>query len=61
MTHAWMKMTSGQFLQKDGIQMIGNWLCECCGYQLPYPEVFAQRHVDLQERNASAVGDTIQS
>ena len=64
MTHARMKITQGQHFQTDALQIVANWLCECCGFEHPYPGVFEARpcaDLYLQGGNASAVGDPIQS
>ena len=48
MTHAWMKMTKGRIGDERSLQIIGNWLCESCGYKHPFPQMFTVLDLDLR-------------
>mgnify|MGYP003339321690 CR=1 FL=1 len=58
MSHAGMKITSGRCNDGHTLQVLANFICECCEFEHPYPLVFAQVGLELRETEASAVGET---
>ena len=56
MTHAWMKITNGRCGPDDGgthnLQLVANMLCEIVGFEPPYPHVFEDEGVSLEEASS---------
>ena len=56
MTHAWLEVTTKPRTPTVGwrhSQLVANMLCDICGYDFPYPNVFLDSH------QGSAVGDSV--
>ena len=56
MAHAWMKITSGRWHPDDGgthnLELVANMLCEIVGFEFPYPHVFEDEGVSLEEASS---------
>ena len=53
MAHFHMEITNGCRLEEDGgnfnMQLVANMLCEICGFDLPYPEIFYAEGLLVQQ------------
>ena len=53
MTHAWMAITSGRWRSNDGgthnLELVANMLCQIVGFELPFPHVFEDERLSLEE------------
>ena len=56
MSHAWLRVDRGPFGSDDNEMIAANILCDVAGYKLPFPELFTNQGIDLDDPYLAAAG-----